>query len=305
MASGNNQGTTQSQLSTTDRNKSIEDQVKSLVTGLQSQDMFSNSTPVRGSQKLKENKKMKLTNKSKRQLLVFAPEQSAGRSTDPVPAQVISSNENDELPQSGQQLLTSQSNTEDSPDNLNGATKNSDEAIASLLKQFINNAGSGEMRRVEKAKTELKEFYIQQTRKRDRAKRNLDNINSAKEKTGRVPNGMQIKVVPEVPDNEQIIFKHQWAIALTEAEKLLSSCIDNHLESVIQTVDDNICDKTINTRDLLQQESDDDPMEQIGTILAEANNERLRINENIKKRKREANENNKGALPPSKKTRKE
>ena len=74
MASGNNQGTTQSQLSTMDRNKSIEDQVKSLVTGLQSQDMFSNSTPVRGSQKLKENKKMKQTNKSKRQQQVFAPE---------------------------------------------------------------------------------------------------------------------------------------------------------------------------------------------------------------------------------------
>ena len=70
----------------------------------------------------------------------------------------MSSNENDELPQSGQQLLTPQSNTEDSPNNLNGATKNSDKAIASLLKQFINNTGSSEMRRVEKAKTELKEF---------------------------------------------------------------------------------------------------------------------------------------------------
>ena len=34
-------------------------------------------------------------------------------------------------------------------------------------------------------------------KKRDRAQRN---INAAKLKTGRVPNGMQIKVVPEVPD---------------------------------------------------------------------------------------------------------
>jgi len=31
-------------------------------------------------------------------------------------------------------------------------------------------------------------------------------------------------------------------------------------------------------------------MEQIGTILTKPNNERLKINENIKKRKREANE---------------
>jgi len=51
-------------------------------------------------------------------------------------------------------------------------------------------------------------------KKRDRAQRNLDNINATKLKTGRVLNGMQIKVVPEVPDNEQIIFKHKWAIAL-------------------------------------------------------------------------------------------
>ena len=81
----------------------------------------------------------------------------------------------------------------------------------------------------QRAKIELKGLYIQQMRKRDRAQRNLDNINAAKLKTGRVvPNGMQIKVVPEVPDNEQIIFKHKWAIALTEAEEILSKCIEDH-----------------------------------------------------------------------------
>ena len=58
----------------------------------------------------------------------------------------------------------------------------------------------------------------------------------------------------------------------------------------MQTVDDDICDKIITTRDVVQQESDGDPMEQIRTILTKPNNERLKINENIKKRKREANE---------------
>jgi len=82
-------------------------------------------------------------------------------------------NDDDELLQSGQQLLTPQSNTEDSPDNPNGTTKNNNKVIANLLKQFIDNTGSNEMRRAEKAKTELKEFYIQQIRKRDRAKWNL------------------------------------------------------------------------------------------------------------------------------------
>jgi len=101
MASGSNQDLAQSQLSATDKNVSIESQVKNLVTGLQSQDMFSNSTPVRS--KLKDNRRLKQTNKTKRQTHVFAAELEADNSINPAPVQVIEHDE--DLPQSGQQLL--------------------------------------------------------------------------------------------------------------------------------------------------------------------------------------------------------
>ena len=110
-------------------------------------------------------------------------------------------------------------------------------------------------------------------RKRDRAERNLNNINATKQKTGRIPNGMQIKVVPEVPDNQQVIFKHKWAIAITEAEKLLSTCIEDHLKAVIQTVDENIKDKTIATSNIVARECEGN---QIEATLTDANNERVK-----------------------------
>jgi len=116
---------------------------------------------------------------------------------------------------------------------------------------------------------------------------------------------MQIKVVPEVPDNEQIIFKHKWAIALTEAEEILSKCIEDHLKSVIQTADENIKDKSKATKAIIQEENEGDPMDQIEATLTEVNNERLKIIENIKKRKRETSESSKGGQPFAKKTRKE
>jgi len=80
-------------------------------------------------------------------------------------------------------------------------------------------------------------LLLVQTKKRDRAVRNLGNIHAAIERTGRVPNGMQIKVIPEVPDNEKILFKQKWAAAFTEAENLLSDCIVKHLQNVIDTAD--------------------------------------------------------------------
>ena len=303
MANGStNQDMPQCQLSSTDRNTSIESQVKNLVSGLQSQDMFGSNTPVRS--KLKENRRNKQTNKTKRQQNVFTPEQSAGHSTDP--AQVKETEEDiDELPQSGQQLLTVQPNPINSPIDSEGAMNSNKEAITNLLKQFINNKGNDLTRETDRAKAELRELYIQQMRKRDRAERNLNNINAAKQKTGRVPNGMQIKVVPEVPDNEQVIFKHKWAIAITEAEKLLSTCIEDHLKAVIKTVDENIKDKMIATSNIVARECEGNPMDQIEATLTDANNERVKINENIKKRKREASESNKGAPPLAKKTRKE
>ena len=64
--------------------------------------------------------------------------------------------------------------------------------------------------------------------------RNLNNINNAKEKTGRVPAGMQIKVTPEVLGCNEIKFQQAWAQALTQAEETLSSCIEEHLNNYIQ-----------------------------------------------------------------------
>ena len=76
--------------------------------------------------------------------------------------------------------------------------------------------------------------------------------------------------MPEVSDNEQIIFEHKLAVAQTR-----ETAIQYHLESVIQTVDDNMWDKIIATTDLIQQEIEGDLIEQIETTLTEANNERL------------------------------
>ena len=73
--------------------------------------------------------------------------------------------------------------------------------MANFLKQYINNMGSSNLKRAKKAKKELREIYLQQTKKRDWAQRNLENIGSAIE--GRVPNGMH-KVTPEVLENKQI-----------------------------------------------------------------------------------------------------
>ena len=73
---------------------------------------------------------------------------------------------------------------------------------------------------------------------------------------------MQIKVIPEVPDNE-ITFKQKWAAALTEAESLLSDCIVKHLQNVIDTTDENICEKAKWTRSILIEEGEPDPVGQI------------------------------------------
>jgi len=43
-------------------------------------------------------------------------------------------------------------------------------------------------------------------RLQDRAERHLSNIQLARDQSGRVPAGMQIKVKPEVPGNEDVNF---------------------------------------------------------------------------------------------------
>jgi len=49
---------------------------------------------------------------------------------------------------------------------------------------------------------------------RDRATRNIRNINYAKERFSRVPTGMQIRVISEVPASEELEFKREWALKL-------------------------------------------------------------------------------------------
>ena len=66
--------------------------------------------------------------------------------------------------------------------------------IQLLLKQLLNHTpedSSGSS-----LETELREFYLKQMRMRDRAARQLRNIQYAKDRSGRVPTGMQIKVTP-------------------------------------------------------------------------------------------------------------
>jgi len=73
---------------------------------------------------------------------------------------------------------------------------------------------------------------------RDKATRNLDNIKFAKEKSGRVPAGMQ---TPKVLGNNNTKFQQSWAQALKEAEEILSTCIEEHLTEYIETIDQVIC----------------------------------------------------------------
>lgn len=51
---------------------------------------------------------------------------------------------------------------------------------------------------------------------------------------------MQIKITPEVLGNNDVNFKQTWMQALTEAEGILSSCIEQHLESYIPKINSNI-----------------------------------------------------------------
>jgi len=82
----------------------------------------------------------------------------------------------------------------------------------------------------------------------------------------------------------------QWAVALAEAESLLSDCVEKHLERVIETTNNNISTKAKLTREILTDEGEDDPMGQIESVLTEVN------------RKREVGESSKNA-PPGKKPR--
>ena len=180
-------------------------------------------------------------------------------------------------------------------------------AIGEFMRQFIDNRvrGNSKINKIDKAKQDLHQYYLNQVKLRDRAQRNLDNIRYSKDKYGRVPGGMQIKVKPEVPANEDVVFRHQWAEALGDAEKMLSVCIEQHLTKLIEKIDDNICERVNQTLDLIQEQHDSitDPFSIIESTLTEANIERKRINEAIRnKRKRDNQQDQKDdTAPPNKK----
>ena len=75
------------------------------------------------------------------------------------------------------------------------------ETIRDILKQFINLKLKDNISKIE---TELRDFYSRQMGLRDRAKRQLINIQQAKDWLGLVPAGMQIKVKLEVLGNEDV-----------------------------------------------------------------------------------------------------
>ena len=116
--------------------------------------------------------------------------------------------------------------------------QNTNNSIQLLLKQLLNQSPDNDSGN--SIVTELRQFYLKQMKLRDRAARQLRNIRYAKERSGRVPIGMQIKVTPEVPGSEQFPFQTEWARALAGAEEALSDTITKHLTSFIQQIDKSI-----------------------------------------------------------------
>ena len=86
-----------------------------------------------------------------------------------------------------------------------------------------------------------------------------------------------------------IIFCQKWAEALCQAEDLLANCIEQHLENVIDKCDDSICDKVNTTLDVINEDSnfEGNPFDLLKETLTEANSERQKTNEAIRKRKRD------------------
>jgi len=119
---------------------------------------------------------------------------------------------------------------------------------------------------------------------------------------------MRIKVTPQCPANEEAEFQADWSKALAEAEEVLSSCLEQHLQNTIDRAEERVTEKIDLTYDALKQQEDaqnGDPLEEIKETLTRANEERLRLNEEALKRKREGKEaNHKNNGPPSKKPKK-
>ena len=87
---------------------------------------------------------------------------------------------------------------------------------------------------------------------RDRVVRNLTNIRNARDRSGRVPAGLQINIQPMVPAANDPEFSQAWAGALAKAEASLSDCIEQHLLNIIDTIDESICARVNQVLDLLR-----------------------------------------------------
>ena len=320
------------QLSNLDNNDDVESVVRDIVSNVHTQDMFSNPPPS-NSQKKKEKKKkgnnssnsssqpcgMLPKFKQNKQKIFEIPNNKStedGEDTDGGRIALAILQNAHRPPNPGEGSSSSSAlpaSTNDSTDNdstdgdRTTGTHDVDDGnargvIESFMKQLINpnNTNSATNRNIELILKELGNFYTRQMVYRDKASRNLDNINHAKEKNGRVPVGMQIKVTPEVLGNNDVNFKQAWAQALTEAEGILSSCIEQHLSNYIHKIDVNISTRVNQALDILMETDAKDPIGTIKSTLTKANTERNRINEETRKRKRE----NKDDGPPNKKIKK-
>lgn len=79
--------------------------------------------------------------------------------------------------------------------------------------------------------------------------------------------------------------------ALAGAEEVLSDSIIQHLKNFIEQIDRSIAKKIKHSLEKMKEQNRDiDPMQRIKTTLIHANKERLRINNETNKRKRNNNE---------------
>jgi len=140
MTSNYKTTTDSSQLSSLDKNKSTNEQIRSLVTDLNSQELFEN-TPVKSKQKLRDNRRLKKMTKNNRENIIFNPE--AEGSTDSI-AQSNNDGNNDTIEESTEieqvTILSGQCPPEPANDEM-----------TNFLKQYINNnTGSSHLKNTER-----------------------------------------------------------------------------------------------------------------------------------------------------------
>ena len=299
-----------------------EDEIRQVIIGLHSQDLFGDSsTPIRSARKQQRKritgKEAPSIGRTQRKQHIFPPEPGAGSSRDASVTMEDDSTTNtnrttpEQMTGHSQEIQSSQedsSRTENKQEQRSATRAHKD--IEQFVTQFVNETGEAfhsstttRMDKVARAKKDLVAYYIEQMKLRDRAQRNL---RFAKQKSVRVPKGMRIRVTPECPANKDPKFCQDWAKALSEAEEILCRCLELHLEQLIIKIDKNICVKVNSTLEIVEPFVEGDPLVCIKETLTTDNEERGKINEAIKKRKRENNgktaEDNSG--PPNKKFKK-